>query len=61
MWRCRVPRGTESLQTRRWREVDSNFWYRGTKARDFHNIPGIAGGSSTGEGDVGGGLRRRRL
>src|SRR5215472_12746936 len=33
----------------------------GTKARDFHNIPGIAGGSSTGEGDVGGGLRRRRL
>jgi hypothetical protein len=37
----------------------SNFWYRATKARDFRNIPGIAGGSSTGEGDFGRGLRRR--
>jgi hypothetical protein len=35
--------------------MDSNLWYRATKARDFRGIPGIAGGSSTGEGDVGGG------
>ena len=25
--------------------MDSNFWYRGTKAVDFRSIPGIAGGS----------------
>jgi hypothetical protein len=35
--------GTKSSQTRRWREMDSNFWYRGTKAVDFRSIPGIAG------------------
>jgi hypothetical protein len=23
--------------------MDSNFWYRGTKAVDFRGIPGIAG------------------
>src|SRR6516162_5027604 len=27
----------------RWREMDSNFWYRGRKARDFRNIPEAAG------------------
>ena len=32
--------------TRRWREMDSNFWYRGTKAVDFRSIPGIAGVSA---------------
>ncbi len=47
-----------SLLTYRWREMDSNLWYRCTKARDFRRIPGIAGGSSTGESDVVGGLRR---
>ena len=26
--------------------------YRGMKAADFRSMPGIAGGSSTGEGDV---------
>ena len=31
-----------SLLTRCWRELDSNFWYRGTKAVDFRSIPGIA-------------------
>jgi hypothetical protein len=36
--------------------MDSNLWYRNTKARDFRSIPGIAGGSSAGEGDVGGAL-----
>jgi len=25
-----------------WREMDSNFWYRGTKGVDFRSIPGIA-------------------
>jgi len=40
--------------------MDSNFWYRGTKARDFRNIPGMAEGFSTDEGDFGSGLRRRR-
>jgi hypothetical protein len=30
-------------ETPRWREVDSNFWYRGTKAVDFRSISGIAG------------------
>jgi hypothetical protein len=29
--------------THHWREMDSNFWYRGTKAVDFRTIPGIAG------------------
>ena len=29
--------------TLRWREMDSNYWYRGTKAVDFRSIPGIAG------------------
>jgi hypothetical protein len=32
--------------TPRWREMDSNFWYRGTKAVDFRSIPGIAGVSA---------------
>ena len=27
----------------RWREMDSNFRYRGKKAVDFRSIPGIAG------------------
>src|SRR5215831_11305500 len=35
-----------------WREMDSNFRFRATKAADFRRIPGIAGGSSTGEGDL---------
>jgi hypothetical protein len=26
--------------------MDSNFWYRGTKAMDFRSIPGIAGVSA---------------
>jgi hypothetical protein len=26
--------------------MDSNFWYRGTKAVDFRSIPGIAGASA---------------
>jgi hypothetical protein len=30
----------QSLQTPRWREMDSNFWYRGTKAVNFRSIPG---------------------
>ena len=34
------------LLTLRWREMDSNFWYRGTKAVDFRSIPGIAGVSA---------------
>jgi hypothetical protein len=34
--------------------MDSNLWYRGTKARDFGSVPGIADGSSTGESGVGG-------
>jgi len=25
-----------------WRGMDSNFWYRGTKAVDFRSIPGMA-------------------
>jgi len=29
--------------TLRWREMDSNYWYRGTKAVDFRSIPGIWG------------------
>jgi hypothetical protein len=32
-----------SHRTPRWREMDSNFRYRGTKAVDFGSIPGIAG------------------
>jgi len=28
----------------RWREMDSNHWYRGTKAVDFRSIPGIVRG-----------------
>jgi len=47
--------------TPRWGEMDSNSWYGGTNSLGFPKHPGIAGGSSTGEGDVGGGLRRRRL
>src|SRR5215471_7528795 len=47
-WCARRPRnassrsGTESSQTLRWREMDSNFWYRGTKAVGFRSIPGMA-------------------
>jgi len=56
----RISRGTDGLQIAAGGGWNSNFWYRGTQARDFRNIPGIAGRSSSGEGDVGGGLRRRR-
>src|SRR5215475_1790483 len=31
----RSHRGTESLQTPRWRETDSNLWYGGTRAGHF--------------------------
>jgi hypothetical protein len=41
--------------------ASKSCWHGGTKVRDFRNIPGIAGGSSTGEADVGGGVRGRRL
>ena len=34
------------LLTLCWREMDSNFWYRGAKAVDFRSIPGMAGGST---------------
>src|SRR5262244_28881 len=44
--------GREVCWTHRWREMDSNFSYRSTKAADFRSISGIAGGSSTGEGDL---------
>jgi hypothetical protein len=40
--------------------MDSNLWYRNTTACDFPSIPGIVGGSTTGEADVGGGLHRVR-
>jgi hypothetical protein len=36
-------RGTESLQTPRWREMDSNFRYRGTKAATFADLADSAG------------------
>ena len=36
-------RETGSHLTLRWREMDSNFWYRGTKTVDFRSIPGMAG------------------
>ena len=36
-------RNTEVRLTHRWREMDSNFWYRGTKAVDLRGIPGMAG------------------
>jgi hypothetical protein len=38
--------GSSSQATHCWREMDSNFWYRGTKAVDFLGIPGIAGVSA---------------
>jgi hypothetical protein len=43
-----IPPGfsSGSHPTLRWREMDSNFWYRGTKAVDFRSIPGIAGVSA---------------
>lgn len=41
-----APHGTDSSQTPRWREMDSNYWYRGTKAVNFRSIPGIAGVSA---------------
>ena len=34
-----------SSVTRRWREMDSNFLYRGTKAVDFRSIAGDRRGS----------------
>ena len=33
--------------TRRWREMDSNLWYRGTKAVDFRSIPSILSGEGS--------------
>jgi len=39
--------------------MDSNLWYRGMPGI-FGRIPGIADGSSAGEGGLGGGLRRGR-
>jgi hypothetical protein len=41
-----AARKSGSQLTLRWREMDSNFWYRGTKAVDFCRIPGIAGVSA---------------
>ena len=39
--------GTSSFKIFRWREVDLNHQYRGTKAVDFRSsIPGIAGASA---------------
>src|SRR5215469_328280 len=29
----RISRGTDGLQTRRWRKPDSNHWYRVTRSR----------------------------
>ena len=43
-----------SFLTPRWREMDSNFRYRGTKAVYFCSIPGVAGG-------IGGALKRYHL
>jgi hypothetical protein len=45
--------GNGSFLTRRWREMDSNLWYRDTKAVDFRSIPSIAG--------IGGALKRYHL
>jgi hypothetical protein len=44
--RATAARKSGSQVTPRWREMDSNFWYRGTKAVDFRSIPGIAGVSA---------------
>jgi hypothetical protein len=38
-----MPKQRGSHWTRRWREMDSNFWYRGTKTVDSRSIPRIAG------------------
>ena len=50
MWMGGVPPLANARSSRnrkfarlRWREMDSNFRYRGTKAVDFRSIPGIAG------------------
>jgi hypothetical protein len=37
------PENPGSHATRRWREMDSNFWYRGKKTVDSRSIPRIAG------------------
>src|SRR5262249_49950595 len=37
-----AARGTDGLRTHRWREMDSNRWFRDTNTRDFRSIPGIA-------------------
>ena len=40
----RLGRGkSRETRTLRWREMDSNYWYRGSKAVDCRSIPGIAG------------------
>jgi hypothetical protein len=41
--RALIGRKPGSHETRRWREMDSNFWYRGTKTVDSGSIPRIAG------------------
>jgi hypothetical protein len=38
--------GKRLQQTLPWREPDSNFWYRGTKAVDFCGIPAFPGASA---------------
>jgi hypothetical protein len=43
-----MPEYSEGLRVRmtpRWREMDSNFRYRGAKAADFRSIPGYRRGS----------------
>ena len=48
------PLRSSSQRTLRWREMDSNF-----RTGTSRSIPGVAGSSRTGEGDVGGGLHHR--
>jgi len=42
-WSSRRTQGPKVRSTLCWREMDSNFWYRGTKVVDFRSIPGMAG------------------